>query len=127
MKTLALTIITALTFQITIAQNHYSKNRVTVKTEKEDGITTVNWTSYQEVNTSYFLIERSDDGINFYTIGKEKAGSSTYTAKEYSFEDVDVDSQFHTYRVTLVMMDGEQISTIEQFSNYDNLVDTIGK
>lgn len=127
MKTLVLTLITTFSFHIIMAQAFFPKNEVVVHTESEDGVSTINWTSYQEVNTAYYLIERSDDGKQFYTIGKTKAGSSTYSATDYTFEDVDAGENFHTYRITLVFMDGQQISVEEQNNSYDNLVDTIGK
>lgn len=126
MKTIAFAILTLLTLPITFAQ-YQASNRIEVETQKEEGLTTIHWTSHQEVNSSYYLIERSDDGIQFYTIGQTKAGSSTYRSTDYAFEDVEAREQFHTYRVTLVLMDGQQISVLEQPNAYDNLVDTLGK
>jgi hypothetical protein len=45
------------------------------------------WQTASEINSSYFLIERSVDGINFSTIGKVNAAGSSNILKQYSFVD----------------------------------------
>lgn len=43
------------------------------------GQTDLNWNTTGEINNDYFEIERSDDGINFYTIGTvEASGNGSY-------------------------------------------------
>ena len=45
----------------------------------------VRWETASEINTTHFNIQRSEDGLNFYTIGKVKAkGPSTYTFNDQS-------------------------------------------
>ena len=47
--------------------------------------TLVNWETASEINTAYFNIQRSTDGISFETIGKVKAkGISIYTFNDQS-------------------------------------------
>lgn len=128
MKTLALIILLAInSTQFAFAQNDLEKNQIALSSYYEDGVTIINWVSTQEVNTSYYLIEKSLDGENFYTIGEVKAGSSTFSQKEYSFEDVESDSGLAKYKVTLVLMDGNTISTLLESSSDMNVANSIEK
>ena len=45
------------------------------------------WQTANEVNSNYFSIERSSDGINFNAIGKEVAAGNSGSVKQYSFID----------------------------------------
>ncbi|MCB0801494.1 MAG: hypothetical protein HND54_04080 [Bacteroidetes bacterium] len=128
MKTLALTFLLAInSIQFSFAQNDPNINQVVVSSVYEDGITIINWESNREVNTSYYLIEKSIDGQNFEIIGKTKAGSSTYKTKSYEFEDVDSLSQRASYRITLVLMDGSTIATLLNTSSEMNVANSINK
>jgi hypothetical protein len=128
MKTLALTFLFAInTIQFSYAQNDLEKNQIELSSFYEDGITILNWVSSQEVNTSYYLIEKSIDGINYNTLGQIKAGSSTYSNSNYSFEDSESDSGLAKYRVTLVLMGGNTITTLLETSSDMNVANSIGK
>ena len=68
----------------------------------------INWETVSEINTSHFSIQRSTDGITFYTIGKVKAkGPNAYT-----FNDplTTHDSRFTTlyYRLEIVDKNGSK-------------------
>ncbi len=112
MKTLTSTIaLIILTTGLTIAQNATLKtNEIAINLEVEDGMTTVFWSSNREVNTSYFIIEKSVNGKAYTALGTRAAGGSTHQAETYSFEDVASDSALAQYRVTLVCMDGSRYS-----------------
>jgi hypothetical protein len=45
------------------------------------------WQTTSEINSSYFLIERSVDGVNFSGIGKVNAAGNSTALKQYSFID----------------------------------------
>lgn len=46
------------------------------------------WTTSNELNTSHFEVEKSADGINFNSIGKQKASGNSTTVRTYEFTDV---------------------------------------
>ncbi len=52
-----------------------------------DDQTNLAWTTVSEINNDYFEIERSDDGITFYTVGKMKGKGTTTEVSNYSFVD----------------------------------------
>ena len=64
------------------------------------------WTTGLEINTSYFLIERSTNGTNFTTIGKEAAAGNSNSLKQYSFTDNNPVS-VNYYRLKEVDKDGQ--------------------
>ncbi len=64
------------------------------------------WTTGQEINSSYFGIERSPDGVNFTTIGQVSAAGNNRIAKSYSLLDTKPISGTNYYRLKMVDKDG---------------------
>ena len=121
MKTLA-TILFITISTLTYSQN--SSNQVNLKIEKEEGINILKWESNREINTSYYIVEKSVNGSEYKILGTQKAGSSTYIKSNYSFEDVEELQENTSYKITLVFMDGSTIATLENpklENNYSNL------
>jgi hypothetical protein len=54
---------------------------------KMNGAIQLNWTTSSENNNSHFIVERSDDGINFYPIGTVKGHGTTSVPQQYVFTD----------------------------------------
>jgi hypothetical protein len=112
MKTLIST--TALIILFTcnaLAQNTSAKcNQISVSTEQEDGSTYVTWESYKEVNSSYFLLEKSENGGEFKTIHSQLASGSTHSKKSYTYEDTSSNGGMAEYRVVTVFMDGGRMA-----------------
>jgi hypothetical protein len=71
----------------------------------------INWTSKSEINTSYFNIQQSTNGLNFNTIGKIYASG----AGNYSFVDINLSGLSKLYyRLEIVDKDGSiQYSKIQ--------------
>jgi hypothetical protein len=67
------------------------------------------WSTASEINSDYFMIERSEDGLNFTEIGTVQAAGSSQSILEYEFIDYDAFSQqnFQYYRLKQVDFDGE--------------------
>jgi hypothetical protein len=63
------------------------------------------WQTAREINSNYFVIERSVDGINFSPIGKVNASGNSNLLKEYSFVD-DAPLGENYYRLKEVDLDG---------------------
>ncbi len=71
------------------------------------------WTTANEVNVSHFNIQRSKDGIAFFTVGK--AFAKNRSMNEYSFTDQYPHAGVNYYRIESVDKDGKTMYTsIEQ-------------
>ncbi|MGE0567785.1 MAG: T9SS type A sorting domain-containing protein [Bacteroidia bacterium] len=67
------------------------------------------WTTASESNNLHFVVEKSSDGLNFYSIGKEKSkgfmGNSS-VALNYDFIDNDLKHPRYYYRLKQVDLNG---------------------
>ncbi len=130
MKTLVSTIALLVTITATsFAQTKAHSNHIELTTSLEYDITVVSWETFNEANTSYFLIEKSTDGITFKKIGKQVASGSSNKVNSYTFEDLSVDSVLVQYRITLICMDGSSFASNTATSYPSNIaqVDTNGE
>jgi hypothetical protein len=66
----------------------------------------LNWETITEQNTSHFEIERSDNGINFNTIGSVNANGNSTDKKYYSFTDSNPLPKSNFYRLKMLDIDG---------------------
>ena len=85
------------------------ENSISISVEVENETSTISWTMQKEVNTSYFLIQKSTDSIQFNTIKTIKAFGSTNKSLNYITEDIVDTTKNYYYRVILVDMEGKQI------------------
>jgi 1,4-alpha-glucan branching enzyme len=67
----------------------------------------LNWSTGQEINNSYFGVERSIDGITYSTIGSVPAGQAAASVQNYSFTDASPASGINYYRLKQVDKDGQ--------------------
>lgn len=96
-------------------------------------LTNIKWTTASEINNAYFEIEKSNDAIDFYSIGRIKSLGVSYKKTEYSMEDltesnsntsyyrlkqVDYDGKYQYSRIISVSKDAD--SKIEVFPNPSN-------
>ena len=73
----------------------------------------LNWTTASEENTSFFEVQRSQDGIQFQTIGKVDAKGFSTELSSYEFNDYTPFVGINYYRLRLVDLDAaESISSI---------------
>ena len=76
------------------------------------------WTSSTEINTSYFDIERSKDGVEFAKIGEVKASGNSATLINYSYVDNNPNYGINYYRLKEWDTDGKfNISNIVSIDN----------
>lgn len=68
----------------------------------------LDWQTVTEINSKYFNIERSTDGVNFINIGKENAAGNSNSALSYSYID-NIESLNGTiyYRLAETDIDGK--------------------
>jgi hypothetical protein len=69
-------------------------------------VVNITWTTDQEMNSNYFSIERSTNGINWTSIGTVAAQGNTSVATTYAFSDASPVSGTINYRLKMVDMDG---------------------
>ena len=67
----------------------------------------LNWQTQTEINTAYFIIERSNNAGNFTEITKVDAAGNSTTFKSYSFTDVSAPAGNLFYRVRITDKDGK--------------------
>ncbi len=74
---------------------------------KEGNQNLLQWTTTQEINSSYFTVERSGDGVSFTGIGQINAVGNSSVAKNYSLVDAKPVSGLNYYRLKMMDKDGE--------------------
>jgi len=80
-------------------------NLVAFNAYNNNGNAVVNWTTADEVNLSHYEIQRSDDGMQFYTIGTVAARNLT-DLQQYEFTDNKALNTVTYYRLLSVDIDG---------------------
>lgn len=63
------------------------------------------WQTAEELNSDYFEIQRSPDGIKWAVVGTITAAKTSVTAKEYSFADANPEPGQNYYRLKMVDQD----------------------
>jgi hypothetical protein len=74
---------------------------------KEGKQSLLQWTTSQEVNSNYFAVERSNDGVNFSGIGTVTAKGNTVATTNYTFTDNEPKNGTNYYRLRMVDKDGK--------------------
>lgn len=82
---------------VTLSSFNYNVNNKIVQ---------LTWATASESNNDYFNVEKSNDGINFRSIGKVKGTGTSSITKHYSFNDNNPDYINH-YRLKQVDRDGK--------------------
>lgn len=87
--------------------NFIQSNNPSVTIDVEDDVEIINWEVQKEVNASFYIIEKSDNGVDFYQVATVKAKGYSTVSTQYSLEQDATDSLMQpVYKVILVAMDG---------------------
>ena len=97
------------------AQTSSNENQMQTVATYEDSSMVLTWELNREVNTSYFVIERANSDSAYKTIATADAKGYSVFLSSYSFEDVAFPDEASSYRVILVTMDGQRITSDEVF------------
>ncbi|HSZ24783.1 MAG TPA: T9SS type A sorting domain-containing protein, partial [Cytophagaceae bacterium] len=73
----------------------------------KNGQTALQWSTASETNNNYFEVQRSNDGIHFYTIGKVKGNGTTLSYSSYSYTDNGTTNEIMYYRLIQYDLDGK--------------------
>lgn len=92
-------------------------NLVQFSAVKNNGTAMINWTTTEEINVGYYEVQRSDDGIVFYTIGTVAARNQA-DLQQYQFADNQPLKEQTYYRLRSVDIDGKtKMSKIVKISS----------
>jgi hypothetical protein len=70
--------------------------------------TRLHWSTASETNNAYFEVEKSDDAVNFHTIGKVRSSGNSDRKTDYTLDDLSANhSSTSYYRLKQVDYDGE--------------------
>ncbi len=72
----------------------------------ETNFVTTNWSITQEINTSYYDVEHSADGVSFRKFGTVQALGSTNGARQYNLNHYEPVNGVNYYRLKMVDADG---------------------
>ncbi len=67
----------------------------------------LNWATATEVNTAYFAVERSQDGVVFEEVGRREAAAYSLSRQDYDYLDKNPPAGLLYYRLSQVDGDGE--------------------
>lgn len=81
----------------------------------------LNWKTSQEINTSHFEVERSNDAVNFSYKGRVAASGNSSSAVNYFFSDYKPASGLNYYRLKQVDIDGKFVYTAARLVRFDQL------
>ncbi|MHA4845927.1 T9SS type A sorting domain-containing protein [Flavitalea antarctica] len=69
----------------------------------------LSWSTKQESNSAYFLVERSNDGTSWYQVGKVKASGNSSVSVRYNFSDLTKVSGAAHYRLKMIDLDNKYV------------------
>jgi len=112
---------------------------VSFEGEKIDKSVLLTWQTASELNSNYFIVERSNDGVNFENIAVINAAGNSNTLLTYSFTDnspaignnyyrlkqVDVDAQYQYFKTVVVNLSDGSHSVISIYPNPSDINTTI--
>ena len=82
-------------------------------------VNNLTWTTSQELNTTKFVVERSNDGLNFSPIGNVTAVGNSTTASNYRYIDAAPAKGINYYRLRI--LDNDNSYKISEIKNVRNL------
>lgn len=89
-----------------IANNRLPSEIVRFEAKKEGEEVVINWTTATEINSAYFIVEKSKDGTNFGRLTSVDAHGNSTTLRNYSATDKNPLNGINYYRLQRVDMDG---------------------
>ena len=105
--------------------NSLAVSQVQLSANLKDNQVELNWSSSLEVNTNYFVIQRSTDGTNFDSIQTMSSAGMSKTTQSYQAFDKTPLPNTSYYRIVLVNQDHSQnlsnIVSVENNSSLSNI------
>ncbi len=96
-------------------------NLLSLTVTDNKGKNLLQWKTASEINSDYFTIEHSTDGINFETAGTVKAAGYSSTELSYSFTDASPVAGINYYRLVMIDKDkSRDISNVVSITTKKN-------
>ncbi len=80
---------------------------INVSAQEMNGVVSIEWATGGEFNNDYFIVERSNDGNTFESIGQTNGAGTTSERRDYSLTDFNPFWGTSYYRIKQVDYDGE--------------------
>ena len=96
---------------------------VSFEGKKLDDRNVLYWETLSEINSAYFIVERSTNGIDWSEVGKVLAAGTSETSRHYSIIDDRMNAKINYYRLHQFDINGENVL----YKNYvaiDNTIET---
>jgi trimeric autotransporter adhesin len=77
-----------------------------LRRQAEEKKVVLDWTTASEINVDYFDVQRSQNGVDFYTIGQVRAAGNSTQLKNYTKLDEQPLQGLSYYRLNTVDFDG---------------------
>lgn len=91
---------------------------VSFTAQRRGSVNELQWTTAQELNSRWFIVERSTDGSSYSAIGQVAANGNSSTLKNYAFTDNAPTKGINHYRLRMVDKDnGFQLSMVRKVRN----------
>lgn len=71
----------------------------------------ISWTTASERNNDYFVVERSDDAVNFVEVGRVAGAGNSIEMLSYNYADYSIRTGENYYRLTQVDYDGTRTTS----------------
>ncbi len=85
---------------------------------RNGSVNNISWTTTEELNTSRFVIERSNDGQTYNAIGQVSAAGNSNTEHSYHFTDASPAAGTNYYRIKIVDRDDNtKLSDVKSVRN----------
>lgn len=93
---------------------------------KENSNVLLSWQTAQEVNSSYFAVEKSYDGQTFYRVGTVNAAGNSSSILNYSYTDINASRYggMVYYRLKMVDLDGASVYSEVKVLNFAAITKT---
>ncbi|MDX2174030.1 MAG: T9SS type A sorting domain-containing protein [Bacteroidota bacterium] len=99
--------------------------------EPDNNTVVVNWSTVNELNSNFYSVQRSQDGLNFTDIGNVKASGTSNSRRDYQFIDsnplndisyyrlklTDIDGSINTYNIVSVVFENNDLAEFTIFPN----------
>ncbi|MFN3404298.1 MAG: T9SS type A sorting domain-containing protein [Cytophagaceae bacterium] len=94
-----------------------------INTIKEGNKIIIEWSTLSETDNNHFIIEKSEDGINFYPIAKLNSNKKSTTGSNYHYPDLNPTEGLNFYKIRQVDINGNNSESKTVFINYseDNI------
>ncbi len=105
-------------------------NGIDITAKRQGPNVLLNWSTQSEQNSAYFEVERSFDGLVFFSIGRVQAAGNSSDQRSYSYFDRNAENRLIYYRLKMTDIDAAfkispirivpKIAALQEFTLFPN-------